>query len=59
MITDSEQFDEANKWHYIALKSIRTDDGFNRSLRRLSRFFRGITANNHGNFCCLNCLHSF
>ena len=29
MITDSEQFDEANKWHYIALKSIRTDDGFN------------------------------
>ena len=43
MITENEQFDEANKWHYIALKSIRTDDGFNRSLRSLSRFFRGIT----------------
>ena len=25
----------------------------------MSRFFRGITANNHGNFYCLNCLHSF
>ena len=43
MITDNEQFDEANKWHYIALESICTDDGFNRSLRSLSRFFRGIT----------------
>ena len=25
----------------------------------LSRFFRGITANNNGDFYCLGCLHSF
>ena len=45
---------EVNKWHYVALKSVRTDDGFNRPIRSLSRLFRGITANHHGDFCCLN-----
>ena len=53
MITNGE------KWHYIALKSVRTDDGFNRPIRSLSRLFRGITSNNHGDFHCLGCLHSF
>ena len=47
------------KWHYIALKSVRTDDGFNRPIRSLSRLFRGITSNNHGDFYSLGCLHSF
>ena len=51
MITDGE------KWHYIALKSSHTDDGFNRSIRSSSRLFRGI--NHNGDFYCLNCLHSF
>ena len=44
---------------YIALKSARTNDGFNRPIRSLSRLFRGVTSNNHGDFYCLNCLHSF
>ena len=57
MITNSEQSNEADKWHYIALKSVRTDDGFNRPIRGLSRLFRGITANNNGDFHCLNCLN--
>ena len=47
------------KWHYIALKGERTDDGFNRPIRSLSRLFRGITSDHCGYFCCLNCLHSF
>ena len=59
MITNSEQSDEAGKWHYIALKSVHTDDAFNRPMRSLSRLFRGITANNIGDFYCLGCLHSF
>ena len=59
MITSGKQRDEVNKWHYIALKSARTDDGFNRPIRSLSRLFRGITSNNHGNFYCLGCLYSF
>ena len=52
MITNGE------KWHYIASKSERTDDGFNRPIKSLSRLFRGITLRHCGDFC-LNCLHSF
>ena len=37
MITDGK------KWHYIALKDERTDDGFNSPIKSLSRLFRGIT----------------
>ena len=47
------------KWHYIALKSIHTDYEFNLPLRSFSRLFRGVTSNNHGDFYCLGCLHSF
>ena len=59
IITNSEQSNEAEKWHQIALKSVRTTDRFNRAIRSLSRLFRGITANNNGDFYCLGCLHSF
>ena len=58
MITNSEQSNKADKWHYIALKSVRTDDGFNRPIRSLCRLFRGVTSENHGDFYSLNCLHS-
>ena len=44
------------KWHYNALKSERTVDGFNCPIKSLSR---GITSNHCGDFYCLNCLHSF
>ena len=53
MITNGEQSDEVDKWHYIALI------GFNWPIRSLSRLFRGITANNSGDFYCLGCLCSF
>ena len=59
MISDGKQSDEIEKWHYIALKSGNTDNGFNRPIRSLSRLFRGITPNNNGYFYCLGCLHSF
>ena len=59
MITNDEQSDEAEKWHYIGLKSVRTANGFNRPIRSLSRSFRAITANNNGDFYCLGCLRSF
>ena len=57
MITNSEQSND--KWHYIALKSVHTDEGFTRPIRSLSRLFRGITAHFNGEFYCLGCLHSF
>ena len=59
MITGNKQSDEIDKWHYIALKSIPTDDGFNRPIRSLSALFSGIISNNNGDFYCLGCLHSF
>ena len=37
---------DGKKWHYIALK-------------KLSALLRGITSKYHGDFYCLNCLHSF
>ena len=62
MITNDEkndEIDENDKWHYIALKSEYADDGFNRPIKSLSKLFREITSNNHGDFYCLNCFHSF
>ena len=59
VITDAKQTDEIDKWHYITLKSVPTNNGFNRPIRSLSRLFRGITGNNNGDFYCLGCLHSF
>ena len=53
MITDGE------KCHFTALKSEPTEDGFNGPTKSLSKLFRGITSNNHADFYCLNCLHSF
>ena len=47
------------KWHYIALKSEPTDDGFNHRTKSLSKLFRGITTNHNRDFYCFNCLHSF
>ena len=38
--------DKNNRWHYLAVK-------------RLPALFRGITASNNGDFCCLNCFHSY
>ena len=37
---------DGEKWHYIAVKS-------------LSGLLRGVTANNNGDFYCLNCFHSY
>ena len=38
--------DDGKKWHYLAVK-------------KLSALLRGITSNNHRDFYCLNCLHSY
>ena len=44
MITNGE------KYHYLTLKSIPTDDGYNRPIRSFSRLCRGITSNHIGDF---------
>ena len=37
---------DGEKWHYLAVK-------------KLLLLHRGITSNHVGDFCCLNCLHSY
>ena len=37
---------DGEKWHYLAVKN-------------LSGLFKGITSNHYGDFCCLNCFHSY
>ena len=44
MITDNKQEDTEDKWHYIALKSELTDDGYKKPTQSLSRLSRGITS---------------
>ena len=54
MITDNI------KWHYLALKSISTNDGFVKPIQSLSRFFNEITSTNTTNdYYCLNCFQSY
>ena len=53
MITDGK------KQHYLALKSVRTTNGYNRPVEGLSRLLREITSNHISNFYCLSCLRSF
>ena len=38
--------EEKEGWHYLAV-------------RKLSTLLKGITSKHHGDFYCLNCLHSF
>ena len=37
---------DGEKWHYLAS-------------RKLPALFKGITSKHDGDFCCLNCFHSF
>ena len=55
MITGNSQENTKDKWHYIALKSIPTDDGFIRPTKSISALFRGITSSNNGDFYCFGC----
>ena len=59
MITDNNQEDTPDEWHYIALKSEITDDGYKKPINSISKLFKGITLNNNGDFYCLGWLHSF
>ena len=45
---------DGKKWHYLALKSRPTIDGYNCPLRSLSKLLRGISSNHVGDYYCLN-----
>ena len=54
-----ENHPERISWHFLALKSVRTTNGYNRPVMSLSRLFCGITSNQMGDFYSLGCFHSF
>ena len=53
MITNGE------KWHYLALKSTLTNDGYMKPTQSTYRLFNKITSNHNGGYYCLNCFHSY
>ena len=46
-------------WHFLALKSESTEDGYMRPAKSLSRLMRDQSSNSHENYCCYGCFHSF
>ena len=50
--------DNNNKWHFLALKSIPTNDGYLRSTKSFSKLMNGISSTSHNNFYH-GCCHSF
>ena len=58
MITDNEQQDNIEKYHYIALKSEENDDGYVWPTKSLSALYRGTTSSHNGDFYRLDvCVH--
>ena len=54
LITDN------TKWHYLALKSVLTNDEFMKPTQSISRLSSAITSTNTASdYYCLNCLHSY
>ena len=52
MITDGK------KWHYLALESVSTTNGYNRPISSLSRLLRGIASNHIRDYYCLGYFQS-
>ena len=51
--------DNKNILHYLALKSIAKDNGYMKTTKSISKFFRGISSKHDDDFYCLGCLHSY
>ena len=47
------------KWHYLALKSIRNEQGFVKPTQSISRLFKKVTSNTDTDYYSLSCLTSF
>ena len=51
--------DNKEKWHFLALPSIPTEDSYLRATKSFSRLMEEISSKNHGDFYCYGCFHSF
>ena len=54
MITNGE-----GTWHYLALKSILTENQYIQPSKRFSRLMNGYSTTHNGDFYCYHCLSSY
>ena len=47
------------KWLFLALPSIPTEDGYLKPTKCFSRLMEAISSKNHGDIYCYGCFHSF
>ena len=46
-------------WHFLALKSEPTEDGYMKPTKSFSRLMRNKSSKSHENYYCYGCFHSF
>ena len=51
--------DNNGKWHFLALKSEPTEDGYMKPLKAFSRLMYNKSSKSHENYYCYGCFHSF
>ena len=51
--------DNKEKWYFLSLPSIPTEDGYLRLTKSFSRLMQGISSKSHGDVYCYGCFHSF
>ena len=51
--------DGTGKWHYTALKSVKTSDGSVRPIQSYSRLMNGYSSKHKDDFYCYNCGNSY
>ena len=54
MITNEE-----GNWHYLALKSIPTENEYIQPIKSFSRLMHGICSKHNGDFYCYHCQNSY
>ena len=51
--------DNKEKWHFLVLPSIPTEDGYLGPTKSFSRLMEEISSKSHGDFYCYGCFYSF
>ena len=51
--------DNQDRWHFLALTSIPTDNAYLRSTKSFSNLINSISSKNHDDFYSYGCFHSF
>ena len=51
--------DNNGTWHFLALKSEPTEDGYMKPTKSFSRLMRNKSSKSHENYYCYGCFHSF